>query len=269
MAKGFIQQSGTGIGMIALIPLLQYLSASDSKKLVYAAFVHQWRLKEESNRPGFSREHFGACTFAHGDIPCGSPSIDHNIFVDALRWIKQDVGFLKDSNHGTLLRLFGLPLPTNIVADMTDFLVDRLYQHDHPFDVDDCKWSNAERVLVYLERSVYENPDCAPIVFGCLKTTIQNSIRAVEGWDAQELGTTERDVFAKVVIGLVGSCISTRAVRTLSTIRKLYNGTPFLLLGQDLVPFRVLVQKIKDAPPVVLNTEAMFDFPNYNRFTFG
>jgi hypothetical protein len=36
-------------------------------------------------------------------------------------------------------------------------------------------------------------------------------------------------------------------------------GHHFLLLGQEFVPFRTLVQRIKEAPPVVLNAKDMYD----------
>jgi hypothetical protein len=120
---------------IALIPLLQHLSVSDSKKLVYAVFVERWTGSEDGGTVRsdcFSREHFGSYSFAHDDIPCGSPIIHANLFLDALRWIKEPTTCRKNFKHDTLLRLFGLALPTNIVTAMADFLVDRLY---HPYDV--------------------------------------------------------------------------------------------------------------------------------------
>jgi hypothetical protein len=106
---------------------------------------------------------------------------------------------------------------------------------------------------------VNENPQCAPIVWQCLRTAIQNAVHAVEGWDVQDLGEMEREVFAEVVRGFVASCFATRAIPVLSALRKLYNGTPFLLLGPNFVSFRVLVQRIKAAPPVALNTKEMDD----------
>jgi hypothetical protein len=236
--------------MLALIPLMQHLSSVDSKKLIYAVFI-------QHEHGGFSKNHFGTYTFDHHNLPCGQGQDFITDFGEAIGWIK--FPRFKYGGHETLLRLFGLPLPTNIVAAMADFLVERLYQHDHPSDVDFCKCINALRVLPYLKRSVNENPEGASLVWECLERALKNAIRAVENWDEEDIVENERLVFTRVIMSLVGACIATHALQVEPTIRNVYEGTQFAILTQDIIPLDTVLQRLHETPLIFLNSQEFYD----------
>ena len=226
--------------MMALVPLLKNLSQFDAKRLVYALFIERhcsdwWR---GGNRHGFSKRplHFGSMWTK--EIPCVLGD-----YVDAMQSLSlEDVSeqshFCSDlsqlskwahddrlryggrNDNSVLRRIFGLPLPANIISAMGEFMVENLYQ-DNINDVDGWKWQNALEVRPFLGRYCYENPDNAQLVWAYLQRAIENAIMAVEGLEADDVDERQRPHFVAVALALVDSCIRTRAKSLIPLIMRL------------------------------------------------
>ena len=242
--------------MMALIPLLPKLSASDSKKLVYALFIQQHATRR--CREGFSK----SCMrdLYSYDIPCPpTPSLDpnQNLHVDLTDSIKWTRNLHQRSHYGSnkvLPRLFGLPLPENIIMAMCQFMRDNLYK-ESLHDVDAIKESNAIGVLPFLERFCYENPERASIVFECLGQTIQGAIDVVDGLDVDDISQSEQKIFRSVIFALLMACVNTRAIPVLPTLELLYMQPQRQLMGENTLIFERLTQSINDAPNIYVDTK--------------
>ena len=241
--------------MTALIPLLPHLSKEDSKRLVYALFIERKIVEPECRRwgwkcPPFSSSYdtFGVLNSDH--IPCAvdEDSSDCSRFFE---WLQCEHYAAYDED--VLGRIFGLPLPKNIALSMTEFMVENLYQ-GHIEDVDKHKIDNAFGVGRFLERFTYESPESAHIVWEGLRGAIQNAISVVEDFDPHEVTIIERDIWIAVIESFVAMCIHTRAVRLISVLRRLYDGTQFALLPGTFVTFKNLVKRIKQTHPIVNDT---------------
>ena len=228
--------------LIALIPVLPKLSAVDSKKLVYACFIETKRTESTGFGRGFSDRHF--TDFFNNGLLCHTND-DADDFTNLCKWNCCDHDQFK--KHGVLLRLFGLPLPPNIISAMCSFLVERLYQRSLR-DIDD-HLNNAFDVLPYLERFTIQKPEKASIVWDCYGEALRFAINVVI--DANEannndFGDQEEHKFRLVTAKLIGSCIKTRANTVIPVIQKMYEA-----VSDDLLPpypLETVVKKINEAP---------------------
>jgi len=265
--------------MTALIPLLPHLSKEDSKRLVYAIFIERKRVQPEDRRwgwhcPAFSSRYDTFGDFLNSDrIPCAvdEDSSDCSRLFEWLQcehyaayggsdcsrlfeWSGQCKHYTAHTYEEDVLgRIFGLPLPKNIALSMTEFMVENLYQ-GHIVDVDKLKIDNAFGVGCFLERFTYESPESAHIVWEGLRGAIQNAISVVEDFDPHEVTIIERDIWIAVIESFVAMCIRTRAVRLISVLRRLYDGTQFALLPETFITFKNLAERIKQTHPIVNDT---------------
>ncbi|KAK1733663.1 hypothetical protein QTG54_015706 [Skeletonema marinoi] len=245
--------------MTALIPLLPHLSKEDSKRLVYAIFIERKRVHSRDRRWSWNCRAFSSRYDTFGDflnsdrIPCAVDE-DSSDCSRLLEWSGQRKHYTAHTYEEDVLgRIFGLPLPKNIALSMTEFMVENLYQ-GHIEDVDKHKIDNAFGVGRFLERFTYESPESAHIVWEGLRGAIQNAISVVEDFDPHEVTITERDIWIDVIERLVVMCIHTRAVRLISVLRRLYDGTQFALLPGTFVTFKNLAKRIKQTHPIVNDT---------------
>ena len=240
---------------IALMPLLPHLSKMGSKRLVYALFIQRKcnrGTKWSWPRCEFSDKHFGAHKFYPlANIPCAHH--DDSDFERILEWHRHRYSYLGSSEEDILGHILGLPLPENIVSSMGEFMVENLYQENID-DVDETKIYNATGVMRYLERFCYEKPESAHIVWECIREAIQNAIVAVQDLDEDEISPTQRANWVDVIKGLIIACIGTRARRLISHLRGLYQGIPLALLPENFVTFRKLAERIKQKPPILIDT---------------
>eukprot|EP00984_Skeletonema_dohrnii_P005458 scaffold1920_cov97-Skeletonema_dohrnii-CCMP3373.AAC.2 len=241
--------------MTALIPLLPHLSKEDSKRLVYALFIERKIVEPECRRwgwkcPPFSSSYdtFGCLNSKH--IPCAVDE-DSSDCSRLFEWLQCE--HYAAYGEDVLGRIFGLPLPKNIALSMTEFMVENLYQ-GHIVDVDKLKIDNAFGVGCFLERFTYESPESAHIVWEGLRRAIQNAISVVEDFDPHEVTIIERDIWIAVIESFVAMCIRTRAVRLISVLRRLYDGTQFALLPETFITFKNLAERIKQTHPIVNDT---------------
>ncbi len=260
--------------MMALVPLLKNLSQFDAKRLIYALFVQRhtsnwWGVGGREN--GFSQIHFGSmCTreipCALGDYVDASLSLEHapeqfhwsTDLSQLSKWV-HDRTYEGFDENSVLRRIFGLPLPVNIISAMGEFMVENLYQ-DNINDIDGWNWLNALEVKPYLERYCYENPDNAQIVWAYLQRAIENAIMAVEGLGAEDVDERQRSKFKTVALVLATSCIRTRAKSLMTLLIRLRD-------TQAIVPelmnsFGNLADRFERASSVCIDTKEYFNIPH-------
>ena len=243
--------------MIALVPLLPHLSRHDTKRLLYALFI-----QGEPENDGSSRVH-SRVTFTHmffrdldtqflEHLPCArGDDSDFSRLLDWHRERKRDY----INNYEVLEYIFGLPLPENIISAMGEFMVENLYREDGWInDVNRYKTDNLYRVKHFLVRFCYEIPERADIVWDYLLDAVEDAIDVVEGFDWWEITEVQRFHWNCVISLLVSTCIQTSAKRSLSHLRRLYQGTPLALLHENIIDFRTLVKRIKEQPLILNDT---------------
>ena len=229
--------------MLALIPLLPSMSKRDSEKLVWACFVDKT----------FSRCSRGVTfhSFYSDDIPCCKDEEDpmrrlHSDWAMAFQWgMEHRLGTSTFGSKGVNTRLFGLPLPRNILLAMSDFLVRNLYREDLR-DVGKGRIDSIFRILPYLERSCAVTPELAHIVWEGLGQAIGNAASVAQQYDFEEISPRDMLVFQQVVRTLIGSCIVSRAERAIPSLRTAFQGTSGEILAdiQNLAPLNVIEQRI-------------------------
>ncbi len=258
--------------MMALIPLLPNLSHFDAKRLVYALFTERYTEGDwwDCYMDGFSKSDMNFGSMWTRNIPCAlgdyvdEIQLEHIVTDQSLygsdlslfaQWVN-DRDTMKGFDEDSILnRIFGLPLPANIITAMGEFMVENLYQGDIN-DVDGCKWLNAIEVRPYLERYCYENPDNVQIVWTHLQRAIENAIMAVEGLEAEDVDERQRSNFETVVFLLVESCIRTRAKSLIPLIMRLED-------TQAIVPELIrnienLADRFEKVPSVYIDTKEYF-----------
>ena len=184
---------------------------------------------------------------------------DENNFSNNLqsmsRWIN-DRSIQHHGEHGVLERLFGLPLPENLVSAMADFLLERLYRTS-VYDVDHQTYLNAFGVRPYMVRFCIQKPEKASIVWDCLEQAIQNAIAVVSELDVLDIEEREQKIFLSVTRSLICTCMDTRAQNVIPVLRRLYQGTSLALLGPNIISLESLVQKI-NAPLVFADSAGYY-----------
>ncbi|EJK77367.1 hypothetical protein THAOC_00806 [Thalassiosira oceanica] len=240
--------------MLALIPLLPSLSRKDSAKLIWACFVDM--------------------TFSHGgrgvtfdnfecdNIPCCKEEEDpmrrfQSDWTMAVQWgMNHRVGAF--SSKGVYTRLFGLPLPRNIILAMSDFLVQNLYREDLR-DVNKRRTDSIFRVLPYLERSCAVTPEFEHVVLEGLGQAIGNAVSVAQQYDFEEIEPREMSVYQQVLKKLIMSCIALRAKQAIPSLRAAFQGTSGVILAQlNLVPLNAIEQRINEPQYMLLDSANLF-----------
>lgn len=235
--------------MIALLPLLPHLSRNDCKRLVYALFIQRADdrgSKWEYSRCTFSKDHFDDLDISFlKKMPCAHG--DNYDLSRMLNWHRASEYDIYNS-HEVLTYMLGLPLPESIISSMGEFMVENLYQGNIS-DVIKTKTNNVRRVTYFLSRFCYEKPKSAHIVWDYMREAIQNAVAVVEDLTL-DITPAQRSRWIDVITLLVVTCIDMRAKRLLSHLRRLYQGTPLVLLPENFVNFRSLAERIKQKPLV-------------------
>lgn len=244
--------------MIALIPMLPSLSEFDSKRLVYAIFIQRNRFLARSGNEFSRRENFDDLYDGELPPPKASSSFHQPMqdlmsnVIDALKWMHSESG--NSYRHEVASRLFGLPLPKNIVQAMCQFMLENLYQTGSPNAVNYNKSQNAFKVLRYMKRFAYENLAEASLVWNTLDTAIQNATTSVQDIDVDDVGAEALSTFRFTVESLIGACIKTRAETVIPIIESLYRNVPAELMPDNIVPLETLIQRIHEAPKIAVDT---------------
>ena len=245
--------------MIALLPLLPHLLRNDCKRLVYALFIQRAGdrgSKWEHSLCTFSKDNFDDLDIRFSKkMPCAHS--DNYDLLRLLNWHRENE-YDSYNSHEVLSYMFGLPLPENIISAMGEFMVENLYQGNIN-DVNQTKTNNVKRVTDFLSRFCYEQPKSAHIVWDYMREAIQNAIAVVEDLPDIEVEPVQRSNWNEVVGLLVVACIDMRAKRLLSHLRRLYQGTPLVLLPENFVDFRTLAKRIKQKPLIFNDTMHIYE----------
>jgi hypothetical protein len=126
---------------------------------------------------------------------------------------------------------------------MVDFLVESLYLGKNPKDVNMMKCQNAFTVLPYLIRYIDEDPINSSLVFNGFEQVIENAI-TIPGLIEEELDRESRSVYTRVIVTMLSTCITTRAVTLANSIKKIYQGKPFTALTRNILTLDIMLQKI-------------------------
>ena len=248
--------------MLALIPLLPSMSQRDSERLVWACFVDKT----------FSRCGRGVTfrSFYCDEMPCCKEEDDlagqlnHDWWISrwtsAVKWAKQGISVGTYFSKGVNSRLFGLPLPRNIILAMSDLVVQNLYREDL-HDVNKERIDSIFEVLLYLERSCAVTPELAHVVWGGLEQSIGNAASVAQQYDFEEIEPRELWVFQQVLQKLIGSCIALRAKRAIPSLRAAFQGTSGEILAEieNLAPLNVIEQRINEPQSILLDS---YEFQN-------
>jgi len=258
--------------MMALIPLLPKLSQFDAKRLVYAIFIERhndhdvWSCLTD----GFSKSDMNFGSLWTYNMPCAlgdyvetAPSLenesDRSLFGSDLSQVTMwatSHDFKGFDGRSTLNRIFGLPLPANIISAMGEYMVENLYQGSIN-DVDSKKMLNAFGVRPFLERYCYENPENSQIVWSHLQQAIENAILVVEGLEAGDVDERQRETFNKVVTRIVICCINTRAKCLVPLLRRLEDTQA--LMPELIADVGNLVNEMEENPPVLVDTRSYYE----------
>ena len=233
--------------MLALIPLLSFLSQKDCQKLVYAVFSQRYT---DDPRFSFSTRHFGPQTFQCCAISSSSYCEEEDEYMGFLQMAPQQP-FLSASNntptrgHGIEDRLFGLALSKNIVHAMVDFLVDSLFQIHHGANnqvvVTMRTCQNAFGVLPYLVRYTIEDPTNAYLVHNGLAQVLENVISVSGMLESLQ----SRVVYTHVIVTILSACIATHAYSVKDILQnKLYQEQPLKSLTRKILPLETMLQKL-------------------------
>ena len=248
--------------MMALVPLLTNLSHCDAKRLIYALFTERhasdW---SRYDTEGFSKSYFGGTGRMYTkNIPCafgdGVDAIDFESDMSQLSKWAYDYDLEGYYENSILGRIFGLPLPANIISAMGEFMVENLYQ-DNINDVDSCKLQNAIGVAPFIKRYCYENPDNRQLVWPYLQRAIENAILVVEGLEPNDVSEEQESNFVSMTIVLANCCIMSRAYSLIPLLTRLED-------TQALVPEIIrnvanLADRFEKAASEFIDTGAYFD----------
>ena len=190
-------------------------------------------------------------TLTHKNFEPSRPCLQGKRILDE----DHDVG--RQLCNSILNRIFGLPLPENIISAMGEYMVENLYQHTIN-DVDLCKVLNATEVRPFLERYSYENPDKAQIVWTYLQQAIENAILVVEGLQAEDVDERQRSTFETVTMLLVTSCFKPRAKSLIPLLVRLDNTQAFV--PELISNIENLAERFDLASSVSIDTVQYFNF---------